>query len=94
MQKLYSTYAKQGLVVLGSNITDGVPAVKKYAAEHKYTYPFTQGNDALSTKLGITAIPVFIFIDRKGVVQRVDTGFDGKSPASWDKTVKQLLAKK
>jgi cytochrome c biogenesis protein CcmG, thiol:disulfide interchange protein DsbE len=96
MQKLHEKYAKQGLVVIGANLgerndPDGTPA--KYAKEHKYTYIFTKKNDDYGRKIGILGIPVFMFIDRKGVVRRVETGFGGPSPASFEATVKQLLAK-
>jgi len=95
MQKLYTKYAKQGLVVLGSNITDSVDGVKGYAKKHGYSYPFTQGNEAYAKKLGISAIPVFVFIDKKGIVQKVDTGFTTTtSPADWEATVTKLLAAK
>lgn len=95
MQKLYTKYSKQGLVVLGSNITDSADGVKGYVKKHGYTYPFTQGNEAYAKKVGISAIPVFVFIDKKGVVQKVDTGFSAStSPADWEATVKKLLAAK
>jgi len=94
MQKLHQKFAKQGLVVIGSNITDSPKKAGDYAKEHKYTYAFTAGNDAYAAKLGIEAIPVFIFIDRNGIVQRVDTGFSSaSSPSSWENTVKGLLKK-
>jgi thiol-disulfide isomerase/thioredoxin len=94
MQSLYQKYAKQGLVVIGANITDPVAKAAAYPKEHKYTYPFTSGNDAYANKLGIQNIPVFMFIDRKGIVQKVDTGFGPNSAADWEKAIKQLLAKK
>jgi cytochrome c biogenesis protein CcmG, thiol:disulfide interchange protein DsbE len=91
MEKLYEKYKNKGLVVLGSNITDTPEAVSAYTQKHGYTYPFTLHNDDIARKLGIIAIPVFVFIDKKGIVQRVDTGFAGSSPASWEKTVAGLL---
>jgi len=95
MQKLYAKYADKGLVVLGSNITDTVAGVKAYAKKHGYTYPFTQGNEAFAKSLGISSIPVFMFIDKKGVVQKVDTGFNAEtSPAEWEATITKLLATK
>lgn len=94
MQSLYAKYARQGLVVIGTNITDAMDKVVGYKKEHNYTYPFTQGNDAYGAKLGVQGIPLFMFIDRKGIVRRVDTGFGGSSAKEWEATVKGLLAKK
>ena len=63
----------------------------EYAKKHGYTYPFTADNTEIATKLGVEALPVFVFIDRKGIVQRVDTGFSATSPKSWEETVQKLL---
>jgi thiol-disulfide isomerase/thioredoxin len=92
MEKLYEKYKSKGIVVVGSNLNDPLAKAIGYAKEHHYTYTFTANNLGIAQKLGISAIPVFIFVDRKGVVRRVDTGFDASSPASWEKTVKELLA--
>ncbi|AIE83639.1 TlpA family protein disulfide reductase [Fimbriimonas ginsengisoli] len=91
MDKLYKTYGKKGLVVIGANVSDTDAAVATYAKDHSYPFAAATGYAA---KLGVEALPVFLFIDRKGVVQRVDTGFSGSSPASWEGTVKKLVAKK
>jgi thiol-disulfide isomerase/thioredoxin len=97
MQRLHAKYAKQGLVVIGANVdgSDSVSAVKKYADSHKYSYAFTQGNDELSNKLEVQGIPAFLFIDKKGVVRRVATGFaPGQSEIQFEQVVRSLLASK
>lgn len=94
MQKLHQKYAKQGLVVIGANVSDAPGAAAKYAKEHKYTYNFTTGGDSLGQKLGVQGIPAFFFIDRQGVIQRVQTGFAPGLEADFEATVKKLLAKK
>lgn len=96
MQKLHEKYAKQGLVVIGANLgehsdPDGTPA--KYANEHKYTYTFTKKNDDYARKLGVRGIPMFMFIDRQGVVRKVETGYGPGAAEKFEATVKQLLAK-
>lgn len=96
MEKLNKKYAKDGLMVIGANTSeqsnaDGAAAA--YAKEHGYTYTFTKKNDALGEKLGISGIPCFIFIDKKGNVRDVAEGFDpGATPAQFEQTVKSLLA--
>jgi thiol-disulfide isomerase/thioredoxin len=91
MESLFNKYSKKGLVILGTNVSDSTAKVSAYVAKHKYSYPFTVDNVGIAGKLGVSALPVFVFIDRKGVVQRVDTGFDAGSAASWDKTLSVLL---
>lgn len=95
MQALHQKYASKGLVVIGANTEgqgDGFAIAKKYAAEHRFGYTFTAKNEDFAQKLGIQGIPTFIFIDKKGVVRRVEVGFNpGSTPASFEDTVKRLL---
>ncbi len=97
MQKLHEKYAKQGLVVVGANVFEQGPGAKtaaaNYAKEHKYSYTFTKGNDALAQKLGINGIPAFIFIGKDGKVAEVQTGFDEALATQFEATVKKLLGK-
>jgi cytochrome c biogenesis protein CcmG, thiol:disulfide interchange protein DsbE len=94
MQAIHQKYAAKGVVVIGAN-TEGSKTGKKamaYPGEHKYTYTFTKDNDALSGKLGISGIPCFMFIDKKGIVRSVFTGFDpSASPADFDAVIQKLL---
>lgn len=95
MQKLHTKYASKGLVVVGANVFEQGPkaatAAADYAKEHKYTYTFTKGNDALAAKLGINGIPAFLFIDRKGVIREVQVGFDESLAGKFEQTVQKLL---
>ncbi|RYG44272.1 TlpA family protein disulfide reductase [bacterium] len=92
MNALYGKYKGKGLQVIGVNITDQAPAVKKYVAEHKYTYPFTPASDAFAKDLGVKAIPVFVLVDKTGKVRNVIVGFNVKSsPAEIEALVKKLL---
>jgi thiol-disulfide isomerase/thioredoxin len=94
MQTLHKKYAKSGLVVVGANVSDSPGAAPKYAKEHGYSYLFTTGGEDLQKKFGITAIPGFVFVDRKGVVRRVQLGYGPSLEADFDATVKKLLAAK
>jgi cytochrome c biogenesis protein CcmG/thiol:disulfide interchange protein DsbE len=71
---------------------DRAGAAAKYKKEHNYSYTFTKENDKLAQQLGVSGIPFFVFIDRKGVVREVATGFGaGESPAQFEAIVKNLL---
>jgi thiol-disulfide isomerase/thioredoxin len=98
VQKLHEKYSKKGLLAIGANAMeqqDPSGAASKYASEHHYTYPFTVKNDAFAQKLGITGIPTFIIIDKKGIVRKVQVGFNpNQTPADLDKTISGLLAQK
>jgi cytochrome c biogenesis protein CcmG, thiol:disulfide interchange protein DsbE len=93
MQKLHAKYASKGLVVIGANMgeTDKGKMAAKYPKEHKYTYTFTKNNDAFANKIGAEGIPLFIFIDKKGKVTQVETGYDTSSDAVFEKYVQSIL---
>lgn len=94
MQKLHTTYGAKGLRVIGANMGEDPKSMKQalaYPKQHKYTYMFTKGNDALAGKLGVSGIPLFIFVDKAGKVAAVKTGFGPGSDADFEATVKKLL---
>jgi len=96
MQKLHEAFGKKGVVVIGAEtMENGAPSgAKKYAAEHHYTYTFTTDNDAITTQLGIAAIPAFVIIGKDGKVARTETGVPSdinKLFPSFEKTIKGLL---
>lgn len=93
MEKLHKTYAKQGLVVLGANTGDDNSKQKAaaYKKEHKYTYNFTVDNDKLAQAWGVTGIPRFILIDKKGVVLIDQTGFDSSVVTKLEAAIKKAL---
>ncbi len=93
LQELHTAYAKKGLVIIGANMGEQAGKSKQIAAEYakknKYTYAFTVENDKLATAWGVTGIPHFVVIDKKGIVRRVDTGFPGKD--NYVKLIESLL---
>jgi thiol-disulfide isomerase/thioredoxin len=89
--KLRQQYAKRGLEVLGVDELDahdaGVSFVKKYASP----YGVVAFDDAGSVgrTYGAIAMPVHIFIDRRGVVKTYVLG--EMSPAQIDAAIKGIL---
>jgi thiol-disulfide isomerase/thioredoxin len=92
MQSLHKKYASKGLVVIGANVLDEEGKAAKYKKEHGYTYRFTTGGDDLLRKGGFRGIPGFIFVDKKGVVRKVQVGFSPEAGVEMENAVKKLLA--
>ena len=92
MQSLHKKYASKGLVVLGANVSDAKGAAAKYKKEHNFDYLFTTGGEGLLKKAGFTGIPGFIFVDKKGVVRKVQSGFGPQLEADFENAIKKLLA--
>lgn len=94
MNRLHQKYAKQGLVVVGANISDKPGSAVKYKKEHKYGYTFTTGGEKLAQSLGVQGIPAFIFVDRNGKIADVQVGTSADIEAQFDATLKRILASK
>ncbi|MGV3618934.1 MAG: TlpA family protein disulfide reductase [Fimbriimonas sp.] len=94
INRLHQKYAKQGLVVIGANISDKPGSAAAYKKEHKYGYAFTTGGEKLAAALGVQGIPAFIFVDRTGKIVDVQTGTNPGLEAQFDGTVKRMLGKK
>lgn len=97
LNKLHKEFAGKGLVVIGANVQDGDRATSKkvsmqYKKEHGYGYTFTYDNDALLRTMKGRGIPMFVFVDRKGVVKDVVVGFSEQaSPKIFRTAITKIL---
>ena len=97
MQKMHVKYGKRGLVVIGADVLEQVPAnklastAKGYAKGHKYTYLFTFNNDALAKQLGITGIPTMLIVDKRGRIAKVVVGYGAGLQGMLESTISKLL---
>lgn len=97
MEKLHRQFGAKGLRVIGANAferANAEGAAAAYKKEHGYTYTFAKKSDALAQKMVESGIPLFVFIDKKGVVREVITGFDPSVAPRMESVVKKLLAEK
>ena len=75
VQKLHTKYGAKGLRAIGAETFETGPSgAVKYAKEHSYTYTFATKGDSLATKLGAQGIPLFVLVDKKGIVRNVWLG--------------------
>jgi thiol-disulfide isomerase/thioredoxin len=92
IDKLYQEFKNQGVIMIGAHVLDPGGSAKKYQQEHGYKYTFTDGGDSLVKTLGGTGIPLFAFVDRHGIIRRVDEGFNPAiSPDSFKKAITVML---
>ncbi|MER3495459.1 MAG: hypothetical protein C4320_00670 [Armatimonadota bacterium] len=101
MEELHNKYKSKGLMVIGANTSENSnaeAAAANYKKQHGYTYTFTKKNDqlasALMTKLKSDGIPLFIFVDRKGIIRETVMGYAPSMKKSFDTMVQRLLAEK
>lgn len=93
--KLYGTYHRHGLEVVGVPVLSTAAAVQSYRKAHpKESWPqifnHNPGNGALAQKLGISGFPTEFVIDRHGVLRYIIVGY---SPRRLAADVQKLLAK-
>lgn len=81
MQKLHKENFSKGLRVVGVSVMEeekGKAPVVKYKDDHKYTFAFAYEGDDLAKQLKVVGVPMFVLVNRQGVV--VDT-WDGATDA-------------
>ncbi len=77
LDRVYRDYAKDGLVVLGLNLTnqDGLQAVRDFVAENKLSFPILLDEKGLAgRKYNTDALPTTFFIARDGQIRDMIVG--------------------
>jgi len=67
-------YRARGLKVVGVDILESPSKAAQFHAEQHLTYPFVIDSGTLRRQYNINGLPVQVFIDRSGVVQRIALG--------------------
>jgi cytochrome c biogenesis protein CcmG/thiol:disulfide interchange protein DsbE len=95
LQAMHEKYASRGLKVVGVSLDDtGVDGVKKFATEHKMTYPIAydpQGK--LADIFQTSVVPTSVIIDRSGkIVWKKFGAVSTSDPSLTDALTKALAA--
>jgi peroxiredoxin len=96
LQKLYKTYASQGLVVIGVSVDEDLDNLKGLLKQVKpqVTFPVVHdASKAVANRYKPSRMPSSYIIDRKGIVRHVQAGFRSEDAAKLEAQVKALLAK-
>lgn len=71
LEHTWQQYQADGVIVIGIDYQDQQAAAQQFLQKHGITYPTAPDTSgAVSEAYGVNNIPVTIFIDRSGVVQR------------------------
>ncbi len=82
-------FAPQGLQVVGVDVLENASRAKKFVDEHHITYPAVVDSGALRDAYNINGMPVHVFIDKNGVVKKIEVGELSKAEMIAD--VKMIL---
>lgn len=91
--RVYEAHKKEGLVVLGLNLTysDSIPDVNVFISEFNMTFPVLLDKDGVVAEklFQIRGVPTSIFINRDGTIERVQIGL--MSAEQVDEFVAEIL---
>jgi len=85
----YKQYASQGLQVVGVDVQENAQKAKQFVDQHQLTYPAVVDSGTLSDQYHINGMPVGVFIDKSGVVRKIEIG--QLSPATLNADIKSIL---
>jgi cytochrome c biogenesis protein CcmG, thiol:disulfide interchange protein DsbE len=68
------TYGPKGLQVVGVDVLENAAKAKKFVDQHHLSYPAVVDAGALRDAYNINGMPVAVFIDKNGVVKKIETG--------------------
>lgn len=86
---LARTYGPRGLAVVGVDVMESSRKAASFRAEHHLSYPVVVDNGALRDQYHVNGLPVHVFIDRGGVVQKIVIG--ELSPAGMRDNIERVL---
>ena len=90
IQRMYDTYAEDGLVVLGVNVGNSQSDAADYARRLKISFPILLDRDEkVNNEYLVTGYPTSFFIDREGVIESIYIG--ELTREEMEKRVKQML---
>jgi len=85
----YKEYAPRGLQVIGVDVEENAQKAKQFVDQHQLTYPAVVDSGTLSDLYSINGMPVGVFIDKNGVIRRIEVG--QLSSAQLNADIKSIL---
>ena len=91
LQRLYQTYADQGLTVLAISLDSQSEKVAPYISKGGYTFPVLFGNDTVQQQYGAQALPTLYLLDRQGKVRARHVGYASGQEITLEEEIKAAL---
>jgi thiol-disulfide isomerase/thioredoxin len=95
LERLHKKHSAQGLVVVGVNLDEDLPAARGFLTEHPVSFPI--GHDAkkeLAEAVPVETMPTSLLINRKGQIAWFHRGFRAGDEAKLDAEISRLLKEK
>jgi peroxiredoxin len=74
VENAYHKYAPRGLQIVGVDVQENAAKAKLFVTEHRLTYPAVVDSGTLSDDYQINGMPVTVFIDKTGIIRKIQVG--------------------
>jgi peroxiredoxin len=93
LQSLQDKFKDNGFEVLSVNQGEAAEDVKRFIERKKYGFHVLLDSDgAASAKYGVRAIPTLVLVDKDGVIQWLQVGYESKS-SQLEQKIRSLIGK-
>jgi cytochrome c biogenesis protein CcmG, thiol:disulfide interchange protein DsbE len=89
IEALQKRFASAGLAVVGVDVLENAKKAAQFQGRHHLSYPVVVDDGTLRNQYNVNGLPVHVFIDRKGVVQKIIVG--ELQPADMESNVRAIL---
>lgn len=89
IDELQRAYGARGLQVVGVDILENARKAAEFRRQHHLIYPVVVDSGTVRDQYRVNGLPVHVFIDRAGIVQRIVVG--EMSPAEMRSSAERLL---
>lgn len=86
---LQKKYASRGVQVVGVDVLESAKKAQGFIAQHHLVYPAVVDDGTLRDQYSINGLPVHVFIDRSGIVRKIEIGELSKTEMEAD--IRSLL---
>lgn len=78
IKKIQNNYKKEDFIIIGINPFDSrnKELLKQFLVKNDMTYPIILGNGKLSEKFNTKSYPTFVVLDKNGIIQFEQKGYD------------------
>ncbi|HUA08240.1 MAG TPA: TlpA disulfide reductase family protein [Candidatus Acidoferrales bacterium] len=85
----YRAYRSRGLQVVGVDVEENAKKAEQFVQQHQLAYPAVVDTGTLSDQYQINGMPVGVFIDKSGIVRKIEVG--ELSQQDLDADIKSIL---
>ena len=74
IDRLQQRFRAKGLQVVGVDVLENARKAEGFLEQHHLSYPAIVDDGTLRNQYNVNGLPVHVFIDRRGIIRRIDVG--------------------